>query len=94
MDAMQSTDGQAPHTRKIMNASQQCCQGARHKREKAADLVVAQPDAALCNAEAEHVVQEGLALGMPLGGGKHLSQHFLKQLQVRLLVKGLHQCTQ
>lgn len=58
-----------------------------------ANLVVAQPDAPLCNAEAEDMVQEGLALGMPLGSGECLSQHLLQQLQVRLLVKGLQQCT-
>ncbi len=52
-------------------------------------LVVAQPDAALCDAEVDHVVQEGFALGVPLGRGKCLSQHLLQQLQVRLLVKCL-----
>jgi hypothetical protein len=36
------------------------------------------------------VVKEGLALVVALGRGKHMRQHFLQQLQVGLLIKGLH----
>lgn len=35
-------------------------------------LVVAQPDASISDAEGGDVVEEGLALVVPLGGGKHL----------------------
>lgn len=75
-------------------ASEQCRGDATTRiactAEPHPDLIVAQPDAPLRNAEAEDVVQEGLALGMPLGRGKDLSQHLLQQLQVRLLIKRLH----
>lgn len=65
--------------------------GADCKNENAyPDLVIAQPDAALCNAEAEYMVSEGLALGVPLGRGKRLCQHLLQQLVVWLLIKSLH----
>lgn len=53
-------------------------------------LVVAEPDAALCNAEVDDMVEEGLALGVPLGRGERMRQHLLQKLQVRLLVKRLH----
>ena len=65
------------------------CDGA-DSEEGLTHLVVAQPDAPLCNAEAEYMVSERFALGVPLGRGKRLCQHLLEQLVVRLLIKCLH----
>ena len=37
--------------------------------------------------EADDMVMEGFAFGVPPGSGKALSEHLLHQLQVRLLIK-------
>ena len=37
--------------------------------------------------EADYMIMEGLAFGMPPGSGKALSEHLLHQLQVWLLIK-------
>ena len=39
------------------------------------------------------MVEEGLAARMALGRGENLRQHFLHQLQVRLLIERLHRGT-
>ncbi len=59
--------------------------------EASTNLVVAQPHSVVCHAEGEHVVMEGLALGVALGGGEHVRQHLLQQLQMGLLIECLHQ---
>ena len=38
--------------------------------------------------EADNVIMEGLAFGMPPGGCKALREHLLHELKMRLLVKG------
>lgn len=53
-------------------------------------LIVPQPNAAVGNAEGEHVVAERLALVVAPRRGERLRQQLLEQLQVRLLVKRLH----
>lgn len=55
-----------------------------------ADLIVAQPHPVVCHAEADHVIMEGLALGVTLWGGEDVREHLLQQLQVGLLIKCLH----
>lgn len=52
------------------------------------DLIVAQPEPVIQEVEADDVIMEGLAFGVPPGGGKGLDEHLLHQLQVRLLIKG------
>ena len=54
------------------------------------DLVVAEPDAAVTDVEAHHVVREGLALRVLRRRREQLLQHLPHQPQVRLFVKALH----
>ncbi len=51
-------------------------------------LVVSQPYPVVKEMEADDMVMEGLAFGVPSGRGKALSEHLLHQLQVRLLIEG------
>ena len=62
---------------------------SRHCVSARQHLVVPQPDAAVGDAECQHVVQEGLAARVPPRRRKGLRQHLLQQLQVRLVVEGL-----
>lgn len=74
------------------NRCTQACK-VNHSRgfwDAGTDLVVAQPHSVVCDAEGDHMVMEGLALRVALWGGKHVRQHLLQQLEMRLLIKGLH----
>ena len=52
-------------------------------------LVVADPYVLVCHSKIDDMVREGLALLVALGGRKHVRQHLLHQLPVRLLIKHL-----
>lgn len=51
-------------------------------------LIVTQPDSVVKEVKADDMIMEWLAFGMPSGCGKTLCEHFLHELQVRLLIKG------
>eukprot|EP01137_Pigoraptor_chileana_P007664 Opistho-2@53541 len=53
------------------------------------NLVIAEPNTIVHDAEAEHVVDEGLAFRVAAGSAKDLDEHFFQQKQMGLLVKGL-----
>lgn len=61
-----------------------CCMFKGNK----AHLVVSQPYPVVQKVEADDMVMERLAFGVPPGRGKALSKHLLHQLQMRLLIKG------
>ena len=52
------------------------------------DLIVSQPQPVVQEVEADDMIMEGLAFGVPPGGGKGMREHLLHQLQVRLLIEG------
>ena len=53
-------------------------------------LIVPEPDTAVYARKAEDMIEEGFAALMALGRCEGMREHLLQQLQVRLLVKGLH----
>ena len=59
-----------------------------HIEGSKAHLVIAQPYSVVQEMEADHMVMEGLAFGVPPGGGKALREHLLHQLQMWLLIEG------
>ena len=64
----------------------------RHQctRRQCPRLVVAEPDAAVGDVEAQHVVREGLALVVLGRRREQLPQQLPQQPQVRLLLEALH----
>ncbi len=51
-------------------------------------LIITQPYPVVQEVEADDMIMEWLAFGMPPGSGKALCEHFLHELQMWLLVKG------
>lgn len=52
-------------------------------------LVIAYPQAIVCNCEVNDMVNEGLAPGVASRGGKHVSHHLLDNLPVGLIIERL-----
>lgn len=61
----------------------------QQKARQEGNLVIPNPHTAICDREAEDMVNEGFGSWMASGGGKQMSQHLLQDLPVRLIVKGL-----
>ena len=60
----------------------------RRRRFGLADLVIADPDAAVGDGEAHDVVDEGLGAARALGHAEHVQEHLLDEPQVRLPLEG------